>query len=166
MRILTRKWLERFAVQADIHATYSKDPNTQVGALILFDDGRFFGGYNGLPPGVRDLPERYSRENREKDLWVCHAEENCITHAAAEGIKLRGTSMLVTHHPCPRCAGMIISAGIKKIFVCDGISSLGERDIHASRQKFRESDVEFEYVGYLPGELPPPFGKAQSTERS
>lgn len=142
MDVTSPKWITRFMEDAFAKGQWSKDPNTKVGAVIVTREGRPLSyGYNGLPRRVRDLPERMSREDREKDLWMCHAEENAISNAAAEGVPLRNSIMFVTHHPCPRCAGMIINAGITGVVIGNGTSSMSERNLSAARIKLREALV-------------------------
>jgi len=47
---------------------------------------------------------------------VVHAEENAILYAAKTGIPLAGSTLYSTYAPCIRCARMIISCGISKVF--------------------------------------------------
>lgn len=146
MDITSPKWIARFLSIARKWASFSKDPNTRVGAIIVNVHGRqLSAGFNGLPTGVEDRLCRMSRVDREKDLWTCHAEENAITAAAADGIPLRGSTMFSTHLPCPRCSGMIIGAGLVCVVV-DGESedaaSVGTREREAVLTKFHEADVD------------------------
>src|SRR4051794_22836798 len=56
-------WDSRFLEMARLVSTWSKDPSTQVGAVIT--RGKFVVslGFNGHPKGVSDTPDRL--ENRE-----------------------------------------------------------------------------------------------------
>lgn len=105
------KWPLRFLAEAALVAQRSKDPSTKVGAVIVDAKKRTVGsGYNGFPRGVKDLAVRY--ENREiKYPMVIHAEVNAILNAAYT----EGCTLYCTHFPCPRCAGIIIQAGIVRI---------------------------------------------------
>ena len=47
--------------------------------------------------------------------FTLHAEQNAILDAAKHGRKLDGSTIYVTHSPCPTCAKMIVGAGIKKV---------------------------------------------------
>lgn len=47
--------------------------------------------------------------------FTLHAEENAILDAAKHGRKLDGSTIYVTHSPCPTCAKMIAGVGIKKV---------------------------------------------------
>ncbi len=93
----------------------SKDPSTRVGAVIVGDNKEIIStGYNGLPRGIQDLPERYNNRNY-KYLAGNHAEENAILHCAKLGISSRNSSLYVPWFPCAACSKMIIQAGIKEV---------------------------------------------------
>ena len=47
--------------------------------------------------------------------FVVHAEQNAIFYSAKNGINTDGTSIYITHAPCPNCAKAIASAGIKRV---------------------------------------------------
>ena len=108
-------WDEYFLHLAQVVATRSKDPSTQVGAVIVQDKTIISTGYNGFPRGVNDnIEERYDRPL--KYIWMCHAEENALLNAAREGIKVEGGTIYVTPlSPCMRCARGIIQSGIKEV---------------------------------------------------
>ena len=100
---------------ADAMAGLSKDPSTKVGAVALDDNYNILSvGYNGIPRGVEDLPERLERP--EKYKWISHAEENLVAQAAYSGHSLHGATVLVSSlFPCNACARMLIQAGVKRI---------------------------------------------------
>ena len=93
-------------------ALLSKDPSTQVGAVIFSPERRLISaGYNGLPRGVLDSTERLT--NREiKYKMIRHAEANAISFATAP---LVGATLVCTHPCCAQCAGAAIQAGIQYI---------------------------------------------------
>src|ERR1051326_2813900 len=54
------KWDRRFLELAKHVSSWSKDPSTKVGAVIVDANRRVVAtGYNGFPRGVEDTPERY-----------------------------------------------------------------------------------------------------------
>lgn len=100
-------WNERFLALAEHIATWSKDPSTKVGAVIVDPQRRIVAtGYNGPPQGVADM--LYLPRER-KLMRTLHAEANAILFAKRD---LTGCTIYVTHHPCAHCAAMIIQAGI------------------------------------------------------
>jgi dCMP deaminase len=142
MNVLDMKWTSRFMDIARQVAGWSKDPHTGVGAVVVSEGGTILStGFNGLPRGVRDHAERMTRDQGEKYLWMAHAEENAITNAAREGVRLTGSTMFVTHQPCARCAGMIVNAGISCVVVAGGASTISDREIGVAAQKFLEGQV-------------------------
>ena len=53
--MILKKWNMRFLEMAKMVGSWSKDPSTQVGAVIVDDDRRVISlGYNGFPKGVAD----------------------------------------------------------------------------------------------------------------
>lgn len=132
-----RDYLMGFARQA---ATMSKD-STKVGAAAFGDVRQILEtGFNGLPRGVDDLPERMERP--AKYLWTGHAEENLVAHAARP--RLAGSTVYVTHFCCSRCARMLINAGVARVVVGDGKTSMPAEEFEAAAVMFREAGVEVE----------------------
>lgn len=126
----------------------SKDPATKVGAIVVGPDNEIrLTGFNGIPQGVEDRPERYTRELvgdsaiGEKYLWCSHAEENTVSFAAREGIRLKGTTIVVTHMPCARCARMLVNAGVSEVVVANGTTSMPKREFDVATRMFREAGV-------------------------
>jgi dCMP deaminase len=113
------KWDQRFLAMCEVVASWSKDPNTKVGALIVEPISRAIisTGYNGLPRGVTDAPERMTREHGIKLLWTEHAERNAVYNAARTGAKTCGATMYMPWFPCADCARAIVQAGIARL-VC------------------------------------------------
>lgn len=133
-------WTEYFMGFARHAATKSKDPSTQVGAVVIGPDGEIRAtGFNGLPRGVADLPERMERP--AKYLWTSHAEENAVAHAARVGVSLKGCTVYVTHFPCSRCARSLIQAGIAGVVVGPGTTSMPAEEFAVAEQMFSEAQV-------------------------
>jgi dCMP deaminase len=111
-REISMEWDKRFLEVAKLVAEWSKDPSTKVGAVLVNDDRRIVGtGYNGFPKGILDTHDRLS--NREVKLeMVVHAEINAVLNSVA---KTKDTILYCTFFPCPKCASMLIQAGIKRV---------------------------------------------------
>ncbi len=85
----------------------SKDPNTQLGCIIVGPNHEIRStGYNSFPRGIRDdVPERLVRP--AKYLWIEHAERNAICNAARNpafeaSLELaRSMFALITLPSCP-----------------------------------------------------------------
>lgn len=92
-------------------ASFSKDPDTQVGAVIVSPDNIPLGyGYNGPARSIRDTDIDWSRPNKYK--YIIHAEENALFHC---GYSPKGATMYVTGIPCEICMNHIVSRGISKV---------------------------------------------------
>lgn len=111
------KWDKRFLRLAYEISFWSKDPSTQVGAVIANELGQIVGtGYNGFPRGVDDDFTRY--EDRElKYKLIVHAEQNAILLA---GERARDASLYVfpsfaIPNVCHECAKAVIQSGIKRV---------------------------------------------------
>lgn len=114
---MDEKWDRRFLELAKHVAGWSKDPSTQVGAVLVDDNRKVVGlGYNGFAQGVMDLPERYNdRETKYK--YVVHAEVNAILSA---GAKTKGATLYVWPSfalppICNECCKLAVQAGVKEI---------------------------------------------------
>ncbi len=107
-------WNKYFIKIAYAVSEKSKDPDTKVGCVIVGPDREIrMTGFNGLPKGCEDLPERYERP--EKYKWIEHSERNAIYMAARLGTSLQDCHMYITAPPCEECARGIIQAGIKSV---------------------------------------------------
>jgi dCMP deaminase len=103
------KWGKRFLGLAYHIATWSKDPSTPVGCVIVKGKNKVVSmGYNGPPAGVND-----EFRDRAQKLWrTLHAEDNAILSAREA---LDGCTAFVTHAPCSNCAARLIQSGIIRV---------------------------------------------------
>ena len=108
-------WARRFFDLAELVAGWSKDPSTQVGAVIVDPRKRVVSlGFNGLPSGIHDDPDVLEDRDRKLALTL-HAEENAILFAQRD---LTGCSIFTWPlPPCAHCAAKIVQAGIRQAFV-------------------------------------------------
>ena len=105
--------LQEWAIGMAKHvAKLSKDPSTQVGAVIFDEKRRLVStGYNGFARGVEDREARLLDRNTKLKLTL-HAEKNAMLFATAP---LDGCTMVVTHPCCAQCAAQTVQAGIKHV---------------------------------------------------
>ena len=103
---------------ADLTAGLSYCRRLNVGAVIARDGRPLVTGYNGTIAGTDNCCEEPTGDidNPLKTSdFVIHAEQNAIFYAARNGLNTEGTSIYITHAPCPNCAKAIASAGIKRV---------------------------------------------------
>lgn len=111
-------WNQRFLDLAAVIASWSKDPSTQVGCVIVGPDREIRStGFNGFPRGIDDDSRLDVRDIKMQ--LICHAEENAIMHAARIGVPLKGCTTFVTWPPCVRCARGLIQVGVAEVVYPD-----------------------------------------------
>ncbi len=141
------KWDQRFLELAAFIAKWSKDPSTQVGAVIVNANNKrvVSMGFNGFPAGVEDREERLETRAIKYEM-VVHAEQNALLFAgpAAEGCTLYVTPL----PPCARCGVIIIQAGISRV-VCPTPNKTIEPWATQSRiteEMFGEAGIVLDYI--------------------
>lgn len=106
------KWdLRRIRLALEV-ASWSKDPSTQVGAVLVGSNpGEVSLGYNGFPPGIRDTPERLADRALRLALTQ-HAERNVLDNCR---FNTSGSTLYVTFFPCSECAKSLATKGVERI---------------------------------------------------
>jgi len=142
------KWDIRFHEMALNVASWSKDTNTKVGAVIIDKDRIVVSmGYNGFPRGVDDsIESRF--EKPAKYLFTEHGERNALYHAARHGVSLKNCSIYVTMFPCCDCARGIIQSGITAIIapMPDVNHEKWGESFKASLVMFEEANVSVKFL--------------------
>ena len=140
-------WDEYFMGLAHLSAMRSKDPSTQVGAVIVDQEHKVVGiGYNGLPIGCSDDEFPWDREGgmlETKYAFVVHAELNAILNSTRD---LHGCTLYVSLFPCNECAKAIIQSGIRKIVYEDDKYAAADNVI-ASKKMLNAAGVELVRLG-------------------
>lgn len=141
---MASKWAERFFQLAELVGSWSKDPSTQVGAVITQGNRVVSLGFNGYPHGVSD---RADSEDRDlKYAKTIHAEENAILFAKRD---ITDCEIWVTHFPCPNCAAKIIQTGIAVVHCPqqseDYLSRWGDK-VAISESLFAEAGIQVHWV--------------------
>ncbi|MDP3093420.1 MAG: deaminase [bacterium] len=114
-------------------AQKSSDWWRQAGAVLLKNGEIILRTYNQALPtdhsiyqvgGVRDF---FAAGERQDLNNIIHAEQRIIAEAAKNGLSLNKTALYLTHFPCSVCAKLIVYSGIRKIYFCEGASTLDGR---------------------------------------
>ena len=121
-------WDQYFIDLARHVATRSKDPSTQVGAVIVDPQHNVRAlGYNGFPRGVADTADRLA-DRELKLMLTAHAETNAVYAAARMGVSTEGcTIYLSSLPPCADCSKAIIQAGIIRVGMPYGLADVPQR---------------------------------------
>lgn len=137
-------WHLRFLDLARQIATWSKDPSRGVGAVIVSQSKQILStGFNGLPQGIADHPERLVRPTKY-DL-VCHAELNAILQCARNGVSPLGCTLYSTFSPCVQCALAVIQSGIAEVVTYEvvGGDEHWQKSLALARELFAEAGVRY-----------------------
>jgi dCMP deaminase len=145
-----RKWDLRFIELAKHISTWSKDPSTQLGSVIVDKRNRVISmGYNGFPRGVKDTPERLNtREVKYK--MIVHGEMNALVFATQP---LKGTTMYIWPFiSCSTCTAVIINAGIQRVVAPVNDNPRWKESFDLSKQLYHEAGVQVVLLDGLLGE--------------
>ncbi|RVX17879.1 putative deoxycytidylate deaminase [Vitis vinifera] len=112
-------WDDYFMAIAFLSAERSKDPNRQVGACLVSQNGVILGKIiwcrweYAVALAIMGSQEAVQMTSSLGQSYVCHAEVNAIlntNHASAAGQRL-----YVTMFPCNECAKIIIQSGVSEV---------------------------------------------------
>ena len=132
---------------AKLVSTWSKDPSTSVGAVLVGEKGQIIStGYNGFARGIDDSLKRYNdRETKYK--YVIHAELNSILNAIHSNADPRNSTLYVYGLPiCHDCAKTIIQAGIKKVIMNKTNNKRWNESGKLSFSMFDEVGISYEFI--------------------
>jgi len=112
-------WDQYYLEICKVVGARSKDPNTQIGCVIVGPNHEIRStGYNSFPRGIRDdVPERLVRPT--KYLWIEHAERNAICNAARAGTATEHCTIYVELMCCMDCARAVVQAGILQVVISE-----------------------------------------------
>lgn len=135
---MNEKWDKRFLELAALTSSWSKDPSTQVGAVVA-DLNKVVGlGYNGFPPGIEDNERLNDRDIKLK--IIRHAEDNALEYSS---YTTDCTIYTWPFPPCARCASLMISKGIKRVVSIDNIPERWRVDCGLARELFKEVGIQY-----------------------
>ena len=126
-----KKWDLSFMEIASIFANHSSCVKRKVGAVLVKDLRILSTGYNGTPSGICNCDEVFKNTADLKDgtlpngikithhefaeQFEIHAEQNCLSFAAKNGVSTKDCTLYITTAPCVNCAKIIIASGIKEV---------------------------------------------------
>lgn len=136
------KWDYRYLELAKHVATWSRDPSTKVGCVIVRPDKTIASvGFNGFPRGVNDDERLNDRE--VKLSMILHAEQNAVlsAHERLDGC----TAYVWPMPPCSHCAAVLIQAGILRV-VAPAPQRRWVESCLIGREMLREACVDSQWV--------------------
>lgn len=113
-----QSWNQYFMKLAKLAAERSTCDRANVGAVLVNKENRVVAtGYNGSvgrkTPHCNDVGHAMRDDHC---IATLHAELNCISYCAKEGIPVKDCVIYVTHFPCLNCTKAIIQSGITKVY--------------------------------------------------
>lgn len=137
----------RFIYLAQHVASWSKDPSTKTGCVIVRPDTTVAAvGYNGFPRSIKDSPELLNNRE-EKYKRTIHCEMNAILSARE---RLDGYTLYNwPGQSCDRCAVHIIQSGIVKVVSPKIENEFTERwkeQAKLAEALFAEAGIEVVYI--------------------
>jgi len=132
-------WDQRWLGLAQYISTFSKDPSTKCGGVIVRPDKTLASiGFNGFPKGIEDWSHHY--ENREKKYRkIIHAEINAL-HFAREQV-VGYTLYTWPFAPCEACALHIIQKGIARVVAPKETPDRWKESVRNASALFTEAGV-------------------------
>lgn len=142
---MNEKWDKRFLELARLVSTWSKDPSTQTGAVLVRPDKTVCAvGFNGFPKGMPDTPELYANRE-EKYSRIVHCEMNALIHTSE---RVEGYTLYTyPFASCDRCAVHMLQSGVKR-FVYPTLPpdkvERWQKSMEKTVQYFKECGVEYQ----------------------
>jgi dCMP deaminase len=135
---MNTKWHYRYLDLCKLVSTWSKDPSTQCGAVIVDQKNRIVStGFNGFPIGVHDDSRLHNREIKHN--MILHAEENAILFANKN---LAGCTIYSWPlPPCSRCAAMIIQSGLAHVVTTNRKHARMQASLDLAVDMFKETKI-------------------------
>ena len=148
--MINKKWDIRFMRLAREISTWSKDPSSQIGAVIVNDERRILAtGYNGFPRGIADTEDRLN-DREQKYPLIVHAETNSLMNALYSGVSVKNATIYVYGLPiCSECAKYVIQSGIKRVVITEpqyAPERWQKQWFEMSLPRFNEVRVEVSYI--------------------
>lgn len=143
--IMITKWDYRYLEIAKKVSTWSKDPSTQCGSVIVNTENKIIStGFNGFAKFIEDRGNRY-RDRELKYKLIIHSEINALLQAKmfVKDFSIYSYPMI----PCIRCCVQLIQAGIIKIVTCSMPKELKSRwDTILCESILKEANIELIYI--------------------
>ncbi|MBX4195736.1 hypothetical protein KW796_02140 [Candidatus Parcubacteria bacterium] len=136
MAISSEELDKEFIQLAQLESDKSSDWWRHVGAVLVKDGKPVLSGYNKhFPTEHSHYIDGDARSGFDAGPQIAeivtsqHGEAWIISEAAKRGISTEGGDLYITTFPCPACAMLVATSGIKKVYYRDGYSLLDAEKI-------------------------------------
>jgi dCMP deaminase len=139
------KWDKRYLDLAKFIASWSKDPSTKCGAVIVNRYHQIVSiGYNGFPTNIADTEDRLNDRDIKLAITI-HAERNALIFAKED---LHGCTLYTwPMQCCSECAAMMIQVGIARHVAPIHVPARWQQSFDLANQIFAEADIQITYIG-------------------
>ena len=141
------KWDWRFLDLVKRVASWSKDPNTKMGCLIVSSDRRHVSwGYNGFPEGIADNSRLMDRDLKRQMME--HSERNCVYNCPFEPRDYNCTAY-ITGQPCIDCAKALMAKQIRRVVCLEHpFIERWRANMELAESMLKEVGTDITYVGH------------------
>jgi len=91
----------------------------KVGAVLVKGTNILCYGYNGQPPGWDNVCENEVDGVLVSKPTVLHAEKNILRKMTNSHDTIEGSTLFITHNPCPVCSADFIGLGLERLVYKD-----------------------------------------------
>ncbi|MFZ1302178.1 MAG: deaminase [Candidatus Microsaccharimonas sp.] len=132
----------RILEQLEIEASHSTNWWRHIGAVLTKNEEIVASSRNQTLPSDYSLyidsdPRITTKRGENIDVSLdIHAESKLIAEMAKKGVALEGSELYVSTFPCPNCAKLIATSGIKTCYFVEGYAMLDGFDV------LKSADVE------------------------
>lgn len=142
------KWDQRFLSTARLISTWSRDPSTKTGAVIVSPNKSIVSlGFNGFARGTKDHEKLYL-DRDYKISRIIHCEINAILFADRQ--RLVGATLYTTPFlSCSNCAEIVVQSGITRCVappLPDNLIERWQRSCETAQKTFAEAGVAVDFV--------------------
>jgi len=137
-------WNYRFMEMAKLVSTWSKDPSTQCGAVIVDMRKRVISmGFNGFPQRIEDDYELL-KDRDVKLQMILHAEQNALLFANRD---LSGCTIYTyPYQMCSHCTAMAIQKGIAYHVTTYQVPARWQENFDLANKMIIEAGVELKRI--------------------
>lgn len=131
--------------QAELEASFSKDPSRKCGCYICTLDNRPISlGYNGFPAQIKDTKKRLT--NRELKLGIIlHAEENAMGLAPTNDLS-QCKVYVWPFRPCSKCASNLLLRKVHTVIAPKWVPDKWKASCDLATELFKEAKVKLKLI--------------------
>ena len=116
MKVRDYQFFMDVAIRASLNSTSQR---LKVGAVLVKDGNILAIAWNGTPPGWDNNCEELVSGKLVTKQTTLHAEKNILRKMANSHNVIAGSTLIMTHNPCPVCTADYIGLGLVELVFRD-----------------------------------------------